>query len=338
MRQSSDSETVTETWGNSADKVISGCDFAGDGKHDQAIIRGSSLFFKNLGDQSPTEVKIGVTKLKIYSCGDINGDGADELIAVRKRGRRRRKRAFYYAWDNKGALVVNAKKVRGRGQKKLIVADADNDGSEEFGYIRRKGTSGLAVFISDNTPLQYELSSVDLLGDGQYSVISMPESRAAGILFRARDGSIYRRALSSEATEELIDTSDFNSKTSLEIIHDVSFYSFGGSGSGSNSCDVNHDNTDGNEGFLWKPVSETTGEPVTLLPASMNPSSCNVERPGGSVFTTLRTTGRSNGNRTTWRPNKHGRCGSYPQSSVLACMQGGKKHCWNIPKPCTRYD
>lgn len=59
-------------------------------------------------------------------------------------------------------------------------------------------------------------------------------------------------------------------------------------------------------GTLWKPESDSTGRLVVLLAPQHDYSKCSVVRKDGA-FEPLRFTGRSNGDRQTWRADKPGK-------------------------------
>ena len=79
-------------------------------------------------------------------------------------------------------------------------------------------------------------------------------------------------------------------------------------------------------GSLWKPVSESTGNPVFLDLASAPE--------GTATFNgeTVSSSGRHNGNRPHYFFGRS--CGQYPPNSTLVAPSGT----YNIPDPCTRYE
>lgn len=104
-----------------------------------------------------------------------------------------------------------------------------------------------------------------------------------------------------------------------------------------NSC-VQRDITDGGGNWLHKPVSESTGSLVNLFNPNDGVQDCSYENISGETISTAYFSGNTNPNRPTYRPNAGGRCSSYPSPLVVTCKVRGEKHCWTIPKPCTRYD
>ena len=87
----------------------------------------------------------------------------------------------------------------------------------------------------------------------------------------------------------------------------------------------------GGGGFVWKPVSEGDGNLVVLTPPSSGATSMTISGPFGSE--NGRYTGRTNGNRPTFRFSRPG-CG-YGNGIQVSTNSGDF---YNIPSGCTRYD
>lgn len=87
---------------------------------------------------------------------------------------------------------------------------------------------------------------------------------------------------------------------------------------------------DGSEVFLWKPVSETTGNLVVLTPASLSVISVQV---GDETSAGPGT--RANGNRQHWRFSQPG--GGFDETAtVIATLTDGTTQTWEIPKTSER--
>ena len=70
----------------------------------------------------------------------------------------------------------------------------------------------------------------------------------------------------------------------------------------STNGDCNNINiNDGNEGFLWKPVSESDGLPVVLLPAELEKAEAVFVKNLNDEFEQARFSGFTNPDRQTWR-------------------------------------
>ena len=87
---------------------------------------------------------------------------------------------------------------------------------------------------------------------------------------------------------------------------------------------------DGSEVFLWKPVSEFTGNFVVLTPASLSVISVQV---GDETSAGPGT--RANGNRQHWRFSQPG--GGFDETAtVIATLTDGTTQTWEIPKTSER--
>jgi len=111
-----------------------------------------------------------------------------------------------------------------------------------------------------------------------------------------------------------------------------------GSGGRRSSCDVTRASSDGQGGYVHKPVSDSTGSIVNLLPSSDDASSCRYESASGRVVRQAFTSGRTNGFRETWRPVGGGSCTSFPRNMRFSCQIGRRRVCYRIDNPCERDD
>ena len=84
-------------------------------------------------------------------------------------------------------------------------------------------------------------------------------------------------------------------------------------------------------GFVWKPVSDSNGNLVVLLPSSYagKVRSCDVVK-GGSVVERGNFVGNTNGNRPTFRFGQPG-AGYGTNLTVVARMSDGSTRTWSIP-------
>jgi hypothetical protein len=91
------------------------------------------------------------------------------------------------------------------------------------------------------------------------------------------------------------------------------------------------------ETFLWKPVSESDGKLVILLPTSISASSVSISGPSGSdtVQKGGRNGSRGNGQREHYRFDKSGKDMQGPVQVTVALENGGTKTI-NIAKPAER--
>ena len=88
--------------------------------------------------------------------------------------------------------------------------------------------------------------------------------------------------------------------------------------------------TGGGGGFLWKPVSDSNGNLVVLLPSQYNGkvSSVSVNGERGSF------SGIANGNRTHWRFSKPG--AAYGSNARVVATTSGGNVSWTVPNTGAR--
>ncbi len=84
--------------------------------------------------------------------------------------------------------------------------------------------------------------------------------------------------------------------------------------------------------ILWKPVSDSNGNLVILLPSNYSNTGVAVLSPDGKVLDTGRYVGRTNGNRPTYRFSRPGR--SFPDGSILRV--GSRQY--TVPDTSRRYE
>lgn len=97
--------------------------------------------------------------------------------------------------------------------------------------------------------------------------------------------------------------------------------------------------SDGNEGFLWKPVSESTGKLAIHTPRNLTGKIAYVEvvSPQGTTLERGVYGGNGNGGRDLFRFSKPGR--SYPNSSAaVVSLDAGCKITYVIPDTSKRWD
>lgn len=96
---------------------------------------------------------------------------------------------------------------------------------------------------------------------------------------------------------------------------------------------------DGANGFLFKPVSDTSGKLVILLPSSMTHDvrAVNLKTSSGKLVEAGQYAGIGNGNREHFRYNMPG--SGYPKDLVVeVTLNNGKTVNYKIPDPSQRYD
>ncbi len=96
---------------------------------------------------------------------------------------------------------------------------------------------------------------------------------------------------------------------------------------------------DGADGFLFKPLSDTQGKLVVLLPAALTGKVSGVvlKDASGKEIESGRSGGVGNGEREHFRYNQPG--GQYPANlTVEVRLKGGEIKSYSIPDPSKRYD
>ena len=104
-------------------------------------------------------------------------------------------------------------------------------------------------------------------------------------------------------------------------------------------CAINRDIQDGTGyGFLHKPISDTTGSVVNLLPRGEIGDGCRYEDASGQLFRETYFSSIGNGDRAHYRPIGGGSCSGFPAPLTFSCSINGIRNCWTMPNPCVRYD
>jgi hypothetical protein len=83
--------TVTEqlSFGNSGDTVVVGCRFGNKGEYAFAVKRGRRVRYRTLSGSSRGALSLEVSYVRqVLGCGDVDGDGIDELIVVSRETRK----------------------------------------------------------------------------------------------------------------------------------------------------------------------------------------------------------------------------------------------------------
>lgn len=140
FRDNQTQDESKETFGKATDVIIGGCNFNSDPATDLAVFDGKkTLRFKSRGG-AVISVKLSMTaRDSIVSCGDIDGDGRDEIIvgqtnsastyATAKIRASRKSVRKLVAFNTSGEKVFE-QSVRSRSGQ-CFAADVDNNGSKE---------------------------------------------------------------------------------------------------------------------------------------------------------------------------------------------------------------
>ncbi len=200
------------------------------------------------------------------------------------------------------------------------------------------GEAFQAAQLDDNT---------EALFDNRGDTVALATMEAA--LFRAREA--LDKVTKGETTAALrpIDyvpwghaghggAADFG-KTGSDDLGSTLAGSANGGPADSGSATAKGGRIDGSEGFLWKPVSDTTGKLVVLLPSKWTGDIDEVvlKNEAGKIIDRGKFTSVANGEREHYRFDKPGK--RYPENvTVEVTFNNGKTQQYTIPKPGKRYD
>ncbi len=174
------SESTIEEWGVPNDYVI-GCDFDNDETTDRAVLRDGVLIFDGSTDGS-TSVTLpfaeGETP-KLGACGDIDGDGALDLILILTLGSSERL-VIYNISEESGVELFSTKISKSTS---LIVGD-----SQIFVHRAKKNRKFLRTFTStgDGENLAFTKRNSRLGRKGQSLISLIDENSASSLLFFGR--------------------------------------------------------------------------------------------------------------------------------------------------------
>lgn len=341
----------SDLFGVEREKVLFGCDFDEDAKADRATIDGNGLItLQKSADQSVTSFTLTVEGIERFACADLDGDGFDEIIGQKnvklvkepklrqksnknrkqknkkKKGKNREKqparsaeKSYFYVWSIDGTLrreVEFGKKV-----KEIHIADIDGDGINDLGYERERSRSvKQLVFLQGQSEAVFNLPYFNKL------------SMQGGFFFKTKNDDEFIKVSSLydlTAAERLTLP---RGESTLDI---RGFVTVGPVLSEETVCSQHMEPNDGNEGFLWKPVSDTTGLAVVIVPPSFRLKNVKILKDGVTVES-LRYAGNANGGRDHYRSAR--RASSFEDNITVAGTQGGITYCWLIEDPTKRYD
>jgi hypothetical protein len=338
---------------------LGGADINGDGKDD-------ALFHTNTCKAKEKAVLQAIAdpfgKPLLYSVeggkgnlfttyGDVNGDGSDDFCWLKPNKVRKKKFKGRFTMRCKdvptGAEVARFKLGRVYGRP-LPIKNGLNS-PVLFALPRKGGTKTIVKIVNTKgktivKKISYNSTGPLLVGNylgyANQEQIAMSRNASLSVFDLASQTSIVLPAPSGinfddinivhfdKALDDCYCTTDRARKNGTCRTR----------GGGGGQCQVMRPLTDGFGGWLHKPHSDSTGSVVNLFPANENPVDCRYERANGTLFREAYNSGRSNGNRSTWRPVGGGSCSGFPKNTIVSCKISGKRNCWKIPDPCTRYD
>jgi len=215
----------TINFGVAGNTIIIGCDFDGNGVDDIAFIRDGQLHYRNFYSEGTRIIKIGKKKYKSYSCGDVNGDGRDELVTLRtKRSRRggRGKTTVFDAWSGKvagGTKIVRSLHFGSKAKSGILIADINGDGIDEYGYYR----GVRLVFKLADQKIAYKLGKFRKHAVTRASLPASNKSIYDGVVFQGRDKKFYFMNF-LDLNQQEVGFSDKKGKGARVLIKGVNFF------------------------------------------------------------------------------------------------------------------
>ena len=308
--------------GSSTDTLISGGDFDGDLFTDAASIstKGKSLFwrvhFSPLTKQKSKLDRFGrSTDLPFF----MNANGIRDSLALFRNG--------------------NTILIRDVQRRTTSIIRLQSTFTSRPFPVKQKNGKDVIVFVTSGTNGS-TISAVNLQG----KIIKQIETTATGITI------VGDFAKSKRGEEIAIQTS-----TGFQIINPVTGYqesitlpsgipvddiNINAFESAPDACsDETRNPSDGNEGFLWKPASDSTGKLAVHTPKALTGKIAYVEvvSPQNVILERGVYGGNGNGGRDLFRFSKPGR--SYPNSSAAVIhLDAGCKITYVIPDTSKRWD
>lgn len=183
--------------------------------------------------------------------------------------------------------------------------------------LNNDGTTGNPFFDANSTTTANASADAAAAAAAETAANEAAAAAAAQTAARAAEAQAAERQAAAESSSSSNDSSS-NSEPSPAP-------------SESNTAAVSSTGNAVGGGFVWKPVSEGDGNLVVLTPASVNANVMSISGSFGSE--NGRYTGRTNGNRATFRFSRPG-CGYGNNISVNT--NGGASYF--IPAGCNRVD
>lgn len=302
-------EVSTIVYGKKKDILVGGGDFNGDGVDDPVRIRGRNMVWIAKG--------IGKTKLGSRDSDKpffVNLDGARDRAAVL-----RGNKIFIRDLVTKDSSSITLRKTFINAPLPI----KQKNGKDLLAFIESDGTTSQVFLVRpDGRTLRrrrIQASGTAIVGDflPSYGEEIAIQSEGGFEIINPRSGEVRSLALPDGIP---VDNININSFTN-----------------GETCSNENRSPRDGNEGFLWKPISETTGKLVILFPSALTGKIDSVKLVFGSSEEFGRSGGVGNGNREHFRFQNPGP--SYPDNTkVVAILKAGCVISYTIPDTSVRLD
>lgn len=325
-------------WGLKGDQPLAGTDLDGDGTDDQVIVRSEGGFLRwyvngSTGYQNPSGLTFGLNGDKAFAA-DLNGSGSDNIIVARNVNGGK----FWYSTKLKSPNSNPTALQWGlSGDTALRPADMDGDGINDYIVVRLEG-GGLSWYIrlanGSMRQVRFGLSG-DIPMTGYFSGVENAEIA----IYRASQGTVYvmrhNGAVSTlkvgAENGDLVRPDGTSGQGAIQML-------------GAFRCDQTLNMADGTEGRLWKPVSDSNGRTVLLLPAIYYYSN-GVEqvlalKNDGTVLDRMPFDTIANGFRAHYRGSKTARALKNAGGTPLTLYvdMGFKTQCFIVPDPVKRAD
>ncbi|MEZ4753177.1 MAG: hypothetical protein R3A13_02575, partial [Bdellovibrionota bacterium] len=356
LRSTETEEVETIEFGAAGDIVLGGCDFDGDALSDLAVFHEGQLRIRKSSDAQVVGIPMNLkeaAKIKDVSCADLDKDGIDELLLLTKetpsreelglvrckrvyRGKRKRKKCrrtnkalkatakervmarSYSIFVAESYATTITKEILKKANKFLAAFDLDNDENLDLAYVNKASSNvhRINVIVGD------QVVPIDLPAIKDVSVGTFKED-SSGVILHTKAGELYTIS-STDLELEAFETS----ASGNNLLKAVNAATVGASlGDSPDGCS---EYPGIGNGFLWKPVSESTGKLVVLLPSSYRQKISGVKVMSGSKsHESLAFAGdQHNGGRPHYRSySKAGK--NFPDGSYVAvAMKQGGVHCF----------
>lgn len=341
----------THEFGLNDDTPLLG-DFDCDGKDDLAVVReGTSdlvwylrpssartLAINESADDMDNDQSFGLPG-DIVGAADLDGDGCDEMVAVR---------AFAGQWYFFAKNAVSGAEMAiayGLDSDNLLhPMDFNGDGTDQVAVIRENADRTRTVYIKkpDGT------DSVIPIGAGNGEVMG---GNFLGLT--TSEIAVYNKAVTGvqgSATIYRFDGGVDSITTSTVALPWIasdaklvkpSSRSFAGNSLGVD-CDIITSFSDGRGGKLWKPVSDNTRQPVILMPSSYWTTTSSIQVFGSDGTFLLNGVRRNcchhNGGRAHYDVFQHGSVLAQFKPIIVRFNRTSGMECYVVPEPQHRYD